>query len=212
MWKKAGVKRKHLGAYAGAIRYNFDGASQTWLMPIDADGDAFTGGTWDSTLLRTESDTGGFALKLTGLGIDETTGNTATAINIGHSYLSSRAYVAADTNLEASEAPAKFSVLNELLRSVSTSAVDDDVIVDGQDAQDNPPYEIDIDEVNSDITEPVEAGRCVSGVANGICSILVDIPFGIANLKATHYDAADTPITTDFLTEVEVVDIYPMQG
>ncbi len=212
MWKKSGVKRKHLGGYAGAIRYNFAGATQTWLAPIDGAGDAFAGGTWDSTILRTESDTSGFTLKLTGLGIDETAANAADAINIGHSYLASRAYVAADTNLEASEAPAKWSVLNELLRSVATSDVDDNVIVDAQGGQDNPPYQIDIDEVNSDITEPVEAGRCVTGVANGISTIVVDIPFGIAGLRATHYDAADTAITTDCLTEVEVIDIYPMQG
>lgn len=212
MWKKAGVKRKHLGAYAGSIRYNYSAASQTWLVPIDGDGDAFTGGTWDSTLLRTESDTSGFALKLTGLGIDETSGNTATAINIGHSYLASRAFVAADTNLEASEAPAKFSVLNELLRTVATSGVDDDVISDGQGGQDNPPYEIDIDEVNSDITEPVELGRAVCGIGSNQGSVIVDVPFGICNVRATHHDAADTEVTHGGLMCVKVLDIYPMQG
>lgn len=212
MWKKSGVSKRHLGAYADSIRYHFDGATQTWLTPIDADGDAFTGGTWDSTTLRTESDTSGFALKLVGTGIDETSGNTASAINIGHSYLASRAYVAADSNLESSEAPADFSVLRELLRPVATSAVDDNVVGDAQDGQDNPPYEIDIDNTDSDITEPVEAGRCVSGVANGISTIVVDIPFGLAQLRATHFDAADTNVVSDFLTEIEVIDIYPMQG
>ncbi len=212
MWKKAGVKKSDLGAYAGSIRYHFNGATQTWLTPIDGGGDAFTGGTWDSTMMFTESDNDGFTLKLCGAGIDETAGNEPTALAIGHSYLSSRAHVAADSNLESSEAPTKFSVINELLRPVSVSAIDDNVVVDSQDDQDNPPYEIDIDNINSDITEPVEAGRCVTGVANGISTTVVDIPFGLAGLQATHYDSADTAINTDFLTEIEVIDIYPMQG
>ena len=212
MWKKAGVRKSSLGAYAHEMRLNFAGASDTWLVPIDGAGDAFTGGTWDATELVTESDSSGFFLKITGSGIDETAGNTATAINIGHSYMSSRSHVAADSNLESSESPTKFSILNELLRPVATSAVDDNIIEDAQAQGDNPPYEIDIDDPNCDITEPVELGRAVAGLGNAYGSVIVDIPFGLAQLRATHYDAADTNITTGGLVCVEVLDIYEMEG
>jgi hypothetical protein len=212
MLRKAGVRKAHMGAYAHEIRYNYDGASDTLLVPIDGDGDAFTGGTWDQTVLRTESDTSGFQLKITGTGIDESTGNTATAINIGHAYLQSRAHVAADSNLEASESPAKFSVLNELLRPVATSAVDDDITSDAQGQGDNPPYEVDLDATNSDITEPVELGRAIAGFGNAYGSTIVEIPFGIAELKARVYDAADTNINPSGLVCVTVLDIYEMQG
>ena len=57
--RKAGVKKSHLGAYANEIRYNYDSNADTWLVPIDGDGDAFTGGTWDDTDLYTESDSSG---------------------------------------------------------------------------------------------------------------------------------------------------------
>lgn len=212
MWKKAGVSRKHLGAYADAIRYNYDTNGSTWIQPTDGDGNPFTGGTWDTSELLTESDSSGFYLKLVGQGIDETTGNTATAINIAHSYLASRAQVSADTNLESSESPAKFSVLNELLRPVASSAVDDNIIEDAQDQGDNPPYQIDIDNVNSDVTEPVELGRAIAGLGNSYGSVIVDIPFGLASLRLTHYDAADTDVTSSPCISVEVLDIYEMMG
>lgn len=213
MHKKAGVKKAHLGAYAHEIRYNYDGASDSLLVPIDGDGDAFTGGTWDQTVLRTESDTGGFQLKIVGSGVDETSTSTATAVNIGHSYLASRAQVPADSNLESSESPAKLSFLNELLRPIgSTASTHDDVIGDAQGQGDNPPYQNDIDLGASDITEPVELGRAIAGFGNAYGSTIVEIPFGIAELKATVFDAADTNVTPSGLVCVEVLDIYEMQG
>ncbi len=212
MWKKAGVKKKHLGAYAREIRYNFESHNDNWILPIDGDGAAFTEATWDVTNLRTETDTGGFYLKLVGSGIDETAGGTATAINIAHSYLASRAHVAADTNLESSETPTQYSVLNELLRPVATSATDFNIISESQDQGDNPPYEIDIDNVDSNITEPVELGRCMVGPGAQYSSMIIDIPFGLAKLYLTHYDAADTATNHIVKWDVEVLDIYEMQG
>lgn len=213
MHKKAGVKKAHLGAYAHEIRYNYDGASDTLLVPIDGDGDAFTGGTWDQTVLRTESDTSGFQLKIVGAGTDETSSSTATAVHIGHSYLASRAQVPADSNLESSESPAQLSFLNELLRPIgSTSSAQDSVITDVQGQGDNPPYENDIDYSASDITEPVELGRAIAGFGNAYGSTIVEIPFGIASMRATVFDAADTNVTPSGLVCVEVLDIYEMQG
>ena len=213
MWKKAGVKRKDLGTYAkDAIRYNYDGGSDNWLVPIDGDGDALTGGTWDTTELITESDSSGFFLRLVGTGVDETAGNTATAVNIAHSYLSSRAHRPMDSNLESSESPTKFSILNELLRPVATSAVDDNIIEDAQGQGDNPPYEIDVDDTNCDVTESVELGRAVAGLGNAYGSVIVDIPFGLSRMKLTHYDSADTAVNTGGLICVEVLDIYEMEG
>lgn len=213
MWKKAGVKRKDLGTYAkDAIRYNYEGPNDNWLMPIDGNGDALTGGTWDASELITESDSSGFKLKIVGTGVDETAGNTATAVNIAHSYLSARAHRPMDSNLESSESPTKFSILNELLRPVATSAVDDNIVEDAQGQGDNPPYEIDVDNTDSDITEPVELGRAVAGLGNSYGSVIVDIPFGLSKMRLTHYDSADTDVSSGALICVEVLDIFEMEG
>ena len=133
MWKKAGVKTKHLGAYAHEIRYNYDQHGNTWLAPVDGDGAALAGGTWDQTQLMTESDSGGFSLKLVGTGVDERSVGATDSLNIAHSYMMSRATVPADSNLESSDIPGDKSILNELLRPVAYSDSDDNVIAESQD-------------------------------------------------------------------------------
>ena len=50
------VKRSDRGAYAHEIRYGYDAYTDNWLVPIDGNGDAFTGGTWDQTKLSTPED------------------------------------------------------------------------------------------------------------------------------------------------------------
>lgn len=210
--EKAGVKKGHIGAYAHEIRYAFDAHDDTFLVPIDGDGAAFTGGTWDLTDIFTESDTSGFKLKLIGQHLDEDGGNTATALQIGASYLASRASVPADSNLEASESPMQFSILNELLRDGQTSGVDDNVIVEMRDQGDNPPYEVDPDNANSDITESIELGRAVAGLGNVYASTIVDIPFGICDVRASVQQAASSTLEPNGLMCVEVLDIFEMEG
>lgn len=219
MRKEAGIKRSDLGAYAHQIRYALDNVSDTWLMPIDGDGDAFTGGDWDYTHFTSYADQD-FGLTLTGTATEE---ETQAALpghqNMAYSYLLSRAQPLADSNEHISETPGDYSILRTML---SGSAFEDmstrvhDAREDAETQGDSPPYElIDIDDsgdINHDITESVELGRCVTGIANGMGQVIVDIPFGLCELRATHYDAADTAITTDFMTCVEVLDIYPMQG
>ena len=216
MFKRAGITSKSRGAYSKEIRYNYKGASDTWLVPIDGDGDAMTQGTWDASTMVTVADAD-FNLKITGIGLDEESSAAATAINIGHSYLMSRTNQLADTNPEASEGPADLSILRSLLMDDEPSGVRiDDINAEARDAQDNPPYEVldlsDSGDVNHSITEPVELGRAVAGLGNAYGSVIVDIPFGLAELKVTHYDAADTNITSGGLICVEVLDIYEMQG
>jgi hypothetical protein len=213
MFKKAGVSKAHRGAYAHEIRYNYDASDDTWLVPIDGDGDALTGGTWDVTTISTEDDTD-MQLRLVGTGVDEGSAVSATALQIGHSYLSSRATVPADSNLEATVGPTRFSVLSDMLDDYPSFNVKDDVTVIGQGEGDNPPY----DEfgygsdLNHDITEPVELGRAIAGFGNAYGSTIVEIPFGIAKMRATVFDAADTSVTPSGLVCVEVLDIFEMQG
>ena len=217
MLKEAGVTKASRGAYAHEIRYNYDTQNDTWLVPIDGDGNAFTGGTWDVTTLGYTGDTS-FQLKLVGVGDDEEADAfSGNVIGIGHSYLLSRSNVIADTNPERDEAPAKFSVLNNLLDDPFRRTGEVDDIRDNADGeQDNPPYEVldisDSGDVDHDITEPVELGRAIAGFGNAYGSCIVDIPFGIADLKATVYDAADTNVTPSGLVCVEVLDIFEMQG
>ena len=215
--RQAGVKKASRGAYAHEIRYNYDTASDTWLVPIDGDGDAFTGGTWDVTTLGYTGDSS-FQLKIVGAGDDEEADAfSGSVLGIGHSYLLSRSNVIADTNPERDEAPAKFSVLNNLLDDPFRRTTEVDDIRDNADGeQDNPPYEVldisDSGDVNHDITEPVELGRAIAGFGNAYGSVIVEIPFGLAKMKATVFDAADTNVTPSGLVCVEVLDIYEMQG
>jgi hypothetical protein len=215
MFSQAGIPSKQRGAYSKEIRYTYAGATDAFMSPLDGNGDAFTGGTWDVSNIVTHSDVN-LKLKLTGLGLNEETTNTATALNIGHSYLMSRMQPQFDSNAEAAEGPADASILRSLLAPRDKAGISDDINAEARDAQDNPPYELidlsDSGSVNHDITEPVELGRAVAGLGNTYGSVIVDIPFGIANLTAVHFDAVDTNITDKVSVCVEVLDIYPMQG
>ena len=218
MFRDVGVKKKSRGSYSHEIRYNYDASGDTWLVPIDGDGDAFTGGTWDVSSLGYESDPA-FQMKLVGAGDDEEADAfTGSVIQIGHSYLVSRLNQQADTNLETEEGPAKFSVLNKMLAPMPApgGAADDDVITSARDEQDNPPYEVlDISasgDTGHDITEPVLLGRCLASLGSGYGSAIVDIPFGLAGMKASLHDAAGTSVTSSGSICVEVLDIYEMQG
>jgi hypothetical protein len=217
MFKRIGVRKADRGAYSHEIRYNYDSVNNTWLVPIDGDGDAFTGGTWDVSTIVTQTDAD-LQLKIVGLGLDEESGAAATALNIGHSFLMSRQSIHSDTNVETDEGPADFSILRGLLNdglSSSTNRVDD-ITAEARDAQDNPPYELvdlsDSGDVNHDITEEVELGRAIAGFGNAYGSTIVEIPFGLAAMKATVFDAADTNVTPSGLVCVEVLDIFEMQG
>jgi hypothetical protein len=213
MFKRAGVKKGERGAYSHEIRYNYDSNADTWLVPIDGDGDAFVGGTWDDSTFTTEDDAA-FTLRLVGTGTDESSAVSASAITIGHSYLASRSQVSDDTNLESSTTPAEFSILNDLLDASDLDhATKDNIRDEAQDAQDNPPYDLYVPgDTNHDITEPVELGRAIAGFGNAYGSVIVEIPFGLAKMRATVFDAADTNVTPSGLVCVEVLDIYEMQG
>ena len=216
MFKDAGIRKADRGAYAHEIRYNYDANSDAWLVPIDGDGDAFTGGTWDVTSMSYLGDHN-FQLGLVGAGDDEESDSFAGSyLSIGHSYLVSRANQQADTNLHAEEGPAKFSVLRRMLGENVNDVPQDDAQGFARDEQDNPPYEVlDLSasgDTGHDITEPVELGRAIAGFGNAYGSVIVEIPFGLAKMKATVFDAADTNVTPSGLVCVEVLDIYEMQG
>ena len=218
MFADAGVRKGTRGAYSHEIRYNLDNNADTWLVPIDGNGDAFTGGEWEVSQMAYVGDTE-FELKLVGPGDDqESNAFSGTVINMAHAYLLSRANQLADTNLEFSEGPALHSVLNHFLDgdAGATSTIQDDVIEEARTAQDSPPYEVldisDSGDVGHDITEPVELGRAIAGFGNAYGSVIVDIPFGLAKMRGTVFDAADTNVTPSGLVCVEVLDIYEMQG
>ena len=218
MFQEAGVRKADRGAYAHEIRYGYDAAGDSWLVPIDGDGDAFTGGTWDLTTLSYQADAG-FGLILVGDGDDEDTNAFSGGhLSIGHSYLVSRANAQADSNLHAEEGPAEFSVLETMLKSATDTNTTTAAAIReaGRNDQDNPPYEVlDISasgDVGHDITEPVELGRAIAGFGNAYGSVIVDIPFGLAKMRGTVFDSADTNITPSGLVCVEVLDIYEMQG
>ena len=211
MFAESGVRKAHRGAYAHEIRYNYHDANDTFLVPIDGDGNAFTGGTWDVSGLTTADDF--VQLKLVGQGVNEESAISASALQIGFSYLSSRAQVPADSNLESTSGPTDHSFLNSILTDVEDFTTADDVKNTARGEADNPPYdEWSSSDTDHDITEPVELGRAVAGLGNAYGSTIVEIPFGLARMRATVFDAADTAVNPSGLVCVEVLDIFEMQG
>ncbi len=213
MFSQAGIKKRDRGAYAHEIRYNYNANADTWLTPIDGDGDAFTGGTWDVSKLSLDDDAD-VQLKLVGQGTDESADWSASALQIGFSYLSSRGQVPDDSNVETSTSPTSRSALMQLLSSDGPElATTDDIRTTSQGEQDNPPYDQWADDdINMDITEPVLLGRALASLGAGYGSCIVDIPFGLAGVKASLHDAAGTSVTSSGTVCVEVLDIYEMQG
>ena len=211
MLKHAGVSKSMRGSYAHEIRYNFDSEDQTWLAPIDGDGASLTGGTWDVTSLQFETDTA-VQLKLVGTAFTEDSAISGASQNLAYSYLASRATVPADSNVEATNTPAEFSMLTQMLNPAFDTA-DDNIRDVARGEQDNPPYdEFTVADTNNDVTESVELGRAVAGFGNAYGSTIMEIPFGLAHLRAQVHDAAGTSVTTNGLVCVEVLDIYEMQG
>ena len=209
---KVGVKKAHRGAYSHEIRYNYDGASDTWLVPIDGDGNALTGGTWDVTEIVTEDDQS-FGLKLVGQAATEDGQASLAAQQIGYSYLASRANLRADTNDEV-ENIGLHSILGDMLSpsNIEVGTIDN-VRLNVEDEQDDVPYDVfDPADVDNDVTEPVELGRAIAGFGNAYGSVIVEIPFGLANLKAKVDQAAAFSMTPSGLVCVEVLDIFEMQG
>ena len=211
-FKKAGISKGLRGAYAHEIRYNYDSNADTWLVPIDGDGDALTGGTWDVTQIVTEDDTT-IALKLVGQAVTEDSDVNTSAQQIGYSYLASRANLREDTNDEAEDIGLRSLLVSMLAPGQYPPGIRDDVSSNMEDEQDQVPYDhFTVSEVNHDITEPVELGRAIAGFGNAYGSTIVEIPFGLAKMRATVFDAADTNVTPSGLVCVEVLDITEMQG
>lgn len=212
----ANVKKGDRGAYSHTIRYNYDGADDTWGTPIDGDGAAFTGGTWDVSKLSYTGDAE-FQLKWIGSGDDsETDAFSGTVLSAAHEYLGSRRNQAADTNVGVEETPTKFNVLSTMLGEapLSSNAARDDVVNRARGEQDNPPYEVlDPADVNHDCTEPVELGRLTVGGADGfVRSMVIDVPFGLMDVSAQHYSQADENEVYNPLWGVELLKISEMTG
>lgn len=212
MFKKAGISKELRGAYSHEIRYNYDSGNDTWIVPIDGDGAAFDGGTWDATEIVTEEDTS-LALKLVGQALSEDSDVSGAAQQIGYSYLASRANLRSDTNDESENIGLRSLLGDMLAPGTIDPATRDDISLNMEDEQDDLPYQpFAVGTVNPDITEPVELGRAIAGFGNAYGSVIVEIPFGLARLRATVYDAADTNVTPSGLFCVEVLDIFEMQG
>lgn len=216
MWRQAGVKKSHLGAYAHEIRYAYDAQGQSWLSPIDGDGAAFTGGTWDLTEINNGIDEDGFELKLVGTGLDEDSAQSPTVVNIGHSFLQSRRQPDPDTNEGADGTPSNHGLLNATLFDISddgSASPKDDIVSNAKGQGDELPYEVfDGNTTDHDITESVELGRAVVSIQRPTASVIVDIPFGLANLRASvDLDGTSTD-EPNGLAQIDVLKIFEMQG
>lgn len=213
MMRDAGIAKKQRGTYAHEIRYNYDSNNDTWLVPIDGDGDALETGDWDVSTIAVEDDTD-IKLKLVGPATTEGSAASMNVQQIGYSYLVSRSRPPADSNLESDTVPADFSILRTLLSSRGVQDTDDEVDALAEAEGDAPPYQLigSSPDLNHNITEPVLLGRALASLGNGYGSCIVDIPFGLCKMRASVHDAADTSVTSSGLVCVEVLDIYEMQG
>lgn len=220
MFTKAQIKKAQRGAYSHEIRFNYSSADDTgnWLVPIDGDGNVFTGGTWDHSDITTDDDAS-IALKLVGPSdIAEEAGALGSVLNIAHAYLMSRSTVHSDTNVQMAETPAEFSVLEQLLnpKGYVLDSFKDDVIDEARNAQDNPPYELvdvsDSSDLDHDLTESVELGRATAEVGRSYGSTIVEIPFGLCDVRTAVQQAASSTLEPNGLMCVEVLDIFEMEG
>ncbi len=218
MFSDAGITKSSRGKYSHTIRYNYNGASDAWLTPVDANSGPFNGGTWDVSTLSYGSD-GSFQLGLVGSGDDEETNAfSGTYMSIGHAYLLSRNNQSADTNPQADETPAKYSVLNKMLAGAGLVQYEKsaDVIDEARGEQDNPPYEVldisDSGDIDHDITEPVELGRVAVELGAVSKSMVIDVPFGIMDVRLQHYSQNDDNETYDPVWGVELLKISEMTG
>jgi hypothetical protein len=218
MFADAGVTKSSRGKYSHTIRYNYNGASDTWLTPIDGNGAALNGGTWDVSALSYGSDNE-FQLGLVASGDDEESNAFAgTYLSIGHAYLLSRANMPADTNPQTEEGPAQYSVLKRMLQPDEDDAAGQAYVTHrARGEQDNPPYEVldisDSGDVDHDVTEPVELGRMTVGGGDGyVSSMVIDVPFGIMDVRLHHYSQADENEVFNPVWGVELLKISEMTG
>ena len=211
-FRKVGINKAHRGAYAHEIRYDYDQAGNSWLAPIDGDGNALTGGTWDVTEIVTEDDQA-FSLKLVGTAVTEDGQLNTDTQQIGYSYLASRSNLREDTNDEV-ENVGLHSILGDMLSpsNVEVGTIDN-VRGNVEDEQDNVPYDhFALSETDHDITESVELGRAVAGMGSAYGSMIVDIPFGLNDCRGTIMQHATQTDEPDGFMSVEVLDIFEMQG
>lgn len=219
LWKAAGISKKDIGAWAKEVRYCYAAYNETLAAPVDGVGAAFAGGTWDLTPFVTEDDAE-FMLALTGDGVDEDASFNATQLNFMFSYLSSRATVPADSNLESSDVPATNSKLQQILNwnSGVTRAEMSYIQEDVDNVQDNPPYHaFGSGSTTHDVTEEVELGRVMlypQGSGGSLpMTTIIDIPFGIMRVLASHQDPGNNSgVVDDLALGLEVLDIFEMQG
>ncbi len=219
LWKAAGIRRKDIGAWAKEVRYCYANDNETLSDPVDGVGNTFAGGTWDLTTFVTEDDSS-FSLALTGDGTDEDASFNADELNFMFSYLSSRATVPSDSNLESSDVPATHSKLQQILNWKSTAGRAEQGYIqeDVDDHQDNPPYQVfGSGSTTHDVTEEVELGRVMlypQGSGGSLpMTTIIDIPFGIMRVLASHQDPGNNSgVVDDLALGLEVLDIFEMQG
>jgi Tfp pilus assembly protein PilV len=218
MFSEGGIAKSSRGKYSHTIRYNYDGASDTWGTPVNGGGTAFTGGTWDVSTVQYEGDNS-FQLSLVGQGDDEGTNEfSGTVLSIGHAYLLSRTNMPSDTNEQTSETPANYSVLRRMLADQSQLDASHaaNLQADARNQQDNPPYEVldisDSGDVDHDVTKSVELGRVAVELGAISKSIVIDVPFGIMHCEAQHYSKDDDNESYTPFWSVEVLKISEMTG
>lgn len=209
MFRKTGIKKRDRGAYDSTIHYTWSGSPGTYLTPKDGDGNDYTGGSWEYSILIFGDDAGGSYVKLTGTHATEESATAFSTLSLAQMYLSSRNQVDADTNTSVEDQPAAFSVLNELLMKGGVVSLQDEITDLSRDNQDNPPYDLAED---GDWTEPVESARVFLGVSSGLQqTVVVDVPFGMLELKGNNFYLDEGQnLTNGVEIRAEVIDIFEM--
>ncbi len=192
MFRDAEVERGERGAYDHTIRYKLETGTpgstplkETLTSTVNGtpyDADEIDGGTWDYTQLIFPDDTTGAYLHLCGPHASEETNLTFTSLCMPQLYLSSRAKVLADSNLEIDDTPDKGSVLNKLL-SRNYKGTQDEVTFLAREEQDKPPY--DLSDLTNDQFYLQELGRSqfTAGQGNSATTV-IEAPFGLFEMQS----------------------------
>jgi hypothetical protein len=211
MFKKNGITKSMLGRYASTIRYGWDGTDvDLFNSPLDIAGGTLWDETgsekWDLSQIAISTDTDLKVLLCGASHPDEEASVSAATFNLATAYLNSRKPVAFDDQTDA-DTPAAYSIIRDMFMNYQ-AATDDEVLTIAETTQDHPPY--DADDVDGPFTQCVEQGRCHTGQGTAsISSIVVDVPFGLLQLKARRWNAA---ATGNFDFRVDVLGVSEMQG
>lgn len=212
MFQNAGIRKSERGRYSSTIRYVWNSASQSWIVPLFIDGTStFTDlGEWDDTTIAIDEDTD-LNVALFGTPVDETSAVNAATFNVGNSYLHSRRKPDED-DADAGDVSSAHSIIRSLYNV--EDATDDEIQAIAESEQDKPPYDQDgnAGTFTSMVYPPLMQLGNIGGSVKETVELV--IPYGIctARFTKTEINGTSVDLRADVPLYIEVLGTSEMQG